>query len=854
MKKILIIFLYICLPNLILLSSSSYDYSAYSATSNNTNLSNQIIISSNSDESAVYITQSGITITNSNITKSGDIVTNTEDGEFYGVNAAILVQGGGLTMTGGNITTSGKGANSLVATNGGNVTISGTTIISTGLSSARGLHATYGGIIKASKVNISSTGGSCANLATDRGEGTISCTECKLSTSGAGSPLIYSTGAISVINTTGTSNGAQAIVVEGKNSASIESSSLSCTAIPNNKNDSCGVLIYQSMSGDADSGISSFTCKNSKLEILNSSNYSSTAPMFFVTNTAANINIENCNLNIPSGLLLKVSEGDWGTTGSKGGSVTLNLTNQDIEGNITVDSSSSLTINLINSSITGTINSAKAAAKLSIVMDSNSFLNLTGNSYYTYLQNAKSNNSNIYIGKYTFEIYEESETSSGSSGTNSGTNDILDHPGTNDIPEPPGTNDIPDHQGTNNITESPGTNDIPDHQGTNDITESPGTNDIPDHQGTNNITEPPGTNDIPDHQGTNILTENITANEITESITTKEVTESSTTSMSTIISTDYNTNTDISNVNSTIINNIVIFPLQMQMINKKLKIFMLANHAIPKTQIFTFIIRIYNNTKSSRFLQEDEKMNFTLPDDYYDGNIIGLTSENDVNQNYKAVLVGADSNNGFEVKLSNNEVNYDTEKVKESIEKGGANYSEIASNPSHKIYQYKIASSTEGCDFYINSNEEIKNSSLKNIDLNFIEIDDMDSNITAKCTLSESNKNKIPCKIRTIADNNYNLDPYIYSDKKETIIITQSSSSETLPLKCNANSINSKKNSSGGLSAGGIIAIIFSIVGALIIAGLLYLFIIKKRPNKPVTLDKNSSHLENTTDNINEKK
>jgi hypothetical protein len=292
------------------------------------------------------------------------------------------------------------------------------------------------------------------------------------------------------------------------------------------------------------------------------------------------------------------------------------------------------------------------------------------------------------------------------------------------------------------------------------------------------------------------------------------------------------------------------------MINKKLKIFMLANHVIPKTQIFTFIIRIYNNTKTTRFLQEydEEKMNFTLPDDYYYGNIIGLTSENDVNENSKAVLVKADSNNGFEVKLSDNKDNYDTEKVKESIEKGGANYSEIASNPSHKIYQYPIVSSTEGCDFYINSNEEIKNSSLKNIDLNFIEIDDMDSNITAKCTLSESNKNKIPCKIRTIADNNYKLYPYIYSDKKETIIITQSSSSETLPLKCNANSINSKKNSSGGLSAGGIIAIIFSIVGALIIAGLLYLFIIKKRSNKPVTLDKNSFHLENTTDNINEKK
>jgi len=42
--------------------------------------------------------------------------------------------------------------------------------------------------------------------------------------------------------------------------------------------------------------------------------------------------------------------------------------------------------------------------------------------------------------------------------------------------------------------------------------------------------------------------------------------------MSTIISTDYITDTDIFNENSTIINNIVIFPLQMQKIKKK-KIF-----------------------------------------------------------------------------------------------------------------------------------------------------------------------------------------------------------------------------------------------------------------------------------------
>ena len=97
---------------------------SYTATSTNTNLNGDTISNSNSDESAVYITSSGITISSSTITKSGDS-SNTENSEFYGVNAAILVNWGGLTMTGSNINTSGKGANAIVATNSGTVTILG---------------------------------------------------------------------------------------------------------------------------------------------------------------------------------------------------------------------------------------------------------------------------------------------------------------------------------------------------------------------------------------------------------------------------------------------------------------------------------------------------------------------------------------------------------------------------------------------------------------------------------------------------------------------------------------------------------------------------------------------------------
>ena len=406
-------------------SKNSYDYSSYSFTSINENLSGKTLSSTTSDQSVVYITQSGISISNSNLNKASGDSSKTENSEFYGVNAAVLVNGGGLTMTGGTVTTAAKGANAICATNNGKVTISGTTITSTGSGSARGLHATFGGKIEANKANISTKGGSCATLATDRGEGTVTCTECTLSTAGAGSPLIYSTGDITVSKTTGVATGAQAVVIEGKNTATIkEASNLKCNGIPNRKTvDQCGVMLYQSMSGDAASGTSTFNCDKSTLEIQSSSSVYSSAPMFFITNTQAKINLEECTFKYGSGVFLK-AEGtsEWGNSGSNGGVVTLTLTNQDIEGDIVVDSISSLTLNLIGSIIKGKINTANTAAKLAINLDSDSKITLTGNSYYTSLVNEKADGSNLVNGTYKWTYTEEKEvkTSSNQGNNNQG--------------------------------------------------------------------------------------------------------------------------------------------------------------------------------------------------------------------------------------------------------------------------------------------------------------------------------------------------------------------------------------------------------------------------------------------------
>ena len=417
MKNVFLICLLLLNQNFILSENSSYDYSSYTATSVDTSLTSDNIACTTTGQSAVYITKSGITIKDTSITKSGDIASNdnTEDSEFYGINAAVLVQGGSLTMTGGSISTSARGGNALVATNSGSVTISGTTITSTGSGSARGLHATYGGKITADSVTITTQSGSCATLATDRGEGTVSCTKCTLTTNGAGSPIVYSTGAITLTDSTGNSNAAQAVVVEGKNSATIKSSTIKCKGSGNGHNDECGVLIYQSMSGDAATGTSSFTCDSSTIEIDSST---TSAPMFYVTNTASNIDLTGCTFTYQSGTFLKASTGDWG---SNGGTIKMTLTNQEIEGDIVVGSSSSLNLTLVNSSIKGTINSAKTASKLYITLDSDSTITLTGNSYYTSLTNDDSSNSNIDTGSYTWSNYEETSTSSSSSTSSTST-------------------------------------------------------------------------------------------------------------------------------------------------------------------------------------------------------------------------------------------------------------------------------------------------------------------------------------------------------------------------------------------------------------------------------------------------
>ena len=366
--------------------------------------------SSNRDESAILVKDGGsATIENATVTKKSGKSTNTENSDFYGINSGILVQKkSSATIKKSKIKTSAKGSNAVFATGeNAKVTISDSTIETTGKSSSRGLDATYGGEISADNVTITTQGDSSATLATDRGEGTVSASNSNLETNGSGSPIIYSTGDISITDTEGVANGSQMVVVEGKNRATVTNSKLSASGVGNRGDvDQAGIMIYQSMSGDADEGEGSFIAKNSTFTIQENSSVYQSAPMFFITNTSAKISLENSNFTYGSGVLFSIrGTAEWGNSGSNGGRVVVDATNQTLEGDIQMDKLSTLTFHLTSqSNYKGVINGDNEAGEVHITLDKSSKLTLMGDSYVTSLEDEDETYSNIDFNGYTLYV------------------------------------------------------------------------------------------------------------------------------------------------------------------------------------------------------------------------------------------------------------------------------------------------------------------------------------------------------------------------------------------------------------------------------------------------------------------
>lgn len=367
--------------------------------------------STSADENAISVSGSKATLSNVEVSKTGDS-DGGDNTSFYGTNSAIIAKDGAtLTIKNATITTDAKGANGVFSYGGSattnNSSSDNTTInisdskITTTKDNSGGIMTTGGGIMNATNLTITTAGTSSAAIRSDRGGGTVTVNKGTYKTTGKGSPAIYSTAEITVKNATLISTASEGVVIEGKNSVTLENVELTDTNNTLNGQSTTykNIFLYQSMSGDAANGEATFTSKNSTIT-------TNKGDSFYVTNTTATINLENNTItnNDTTGNFLRIKKDSWGNSGSNGGTVTLNLTNQKVEGDIVVDSISKLTMNITsNSSFKGSINNSNEG-EVSITIDKDSTLTLTKDTYIKSLTNKDSTNSNINLNGYKLYV------------------------------------------------------------------------------------------------------------------------------------------------------------------------------------------------------------------------------------------------------------------------------------------------------------------------------------------------------------------------------------------------------------------------------------------------------------------
>lgn len=338
-----------------------------------------------SEDGAHVITADGTAASYSNtaVNKTGD--SSGDEADFYGENAAVFATNGAeLDLSEMIITTDGTHANAVFSYGEGTTVTVSDSVINTSGNCSGGLMTTGGGTMIAEDLNVHTTGNSSAAIRSDRGGGTVTVTGGSYVTEGKGSPAIYSTADITVNDAYLESTSSQGVVVEGKNSVTLNNVEL--VADNNSKNSDKSdwyqaVMIYQSMSGDAAEGVSEFTMNGGTLTNKN-------GDIFFVNNTVAEISL--CGAEIinedGSGYFLRAAAAGWGSEGSNGGQVTLTASQQEISGDILVDEVSHLNLILKDGSVfTGAINTDGEEGEVYVELDGSSEWILTEDTYITAL-------------------------------------------------------------------------------------------------------------------------------------------------------------------------------------------------------------------------------------------------------------------------------------------------------------------------------------------------------------------------------------------------------------------------------------------------------------------------------------
>lgn len=301
------------------------------------------IVSTGTDENAVHVAAGTAEIQGVTVTRSSGDSTGGDAASFYGVGAAILATGGSAELSNVTVTTDANGGAGAFAYGEGIVTLSDSTI-TTQKDTSGGIHVAGGGTLYANNVTVTTQGESSAAIRSDRGGGTMVVSGGSYTSNGVGSPAVYVTADISIQDAALAATGSEALCLEGKNNVRLVNCSLSGNMADLSQNDNTWtVILYQSMSGDAEVGEGRFEMDGGALRSQNGG-------LFYTTNTKSEFVLRQVEISSAADreYFLRCTgnsnQRGWGQTGANGAQCVFTGICQTMEGDVIWDSISQLSL------------------------------------------------------------------------------------------------------------------------------------------------------------------------------------------------------------------------------------------------------------------------------------------------------------------------------------------------------------------------------------------------------------------------------------------------------------------------------------------------------------------------------
>ena len=326
-------------------------YDALITAAEDTMLTHQTIRSEGTDENAVLIENgASVTLFADDISRISDASSGGDSASFYGTGAAVLCTDGSAYVDACDITTDAKGGAGVFAYDKGTAYVSDTSIV-TAQNASGGLHAAGGGTLYAWDCDVETRGESAAAIRSDRGGGTMVIEDGTYVSEGQGSPAVYSTADITAAYASLEAKGSEAVCIEGDNQLRLFNCDLTgnMADLPQNGL-TWNVILYQSMSGDAEEGNALFEMNGGILEAKNGG-------MFYTTNTRSTFVINHVDLRpAPDQAFLLRAAGNsngrgWGTKGKNGADCSFTAIQQELSGDVQWDSISTLKFYLTDHSV-----------------------------------------------------------------------------------------------------------------------------------------------------------------------------------------------------------------------------------------------------------------------------------------------------------------------------------------------------------------------------------------------------------------------------------------------------------------------------------------------------------------------